>query len=214
MAIYSLQPGENVPVHLSGKYMLFRSVTGGAVALSDPDAGIAQTPMAAGDTAELPSSKQVTLTCTSETAVTVDVQSAPFRIVSNNGAMTISGGQIDRIKESIKVDAQATVEDGSMTSLSPDTVASFPDVVIQAGQKARLMNASADRRRTVVIQNISASFCPVRVGAGIVGAGVGVYLGGELDAPASMELNTTGELWAYNDGATPATLTVQGVSRA
>lgn len=208
-----LQPGEIRPLALQGRFLICRRVEG-KITVSDPDNGIGETLLRQSDIAEFASSQRVYVKNTGAAAAVVELQSTAIPIrTSDGGAVMIAGGSIDRIRDSIQVTASATVENGTVTSLSVNQLGQSADIVINPGQTVTLLAANPTaKRRIVFLQNISASYTALRIGAAPT-ASAGLLLPGAIDAIGSLEMDTTGEIKAHNAGSTAATVAVMWGAR-
>ncbi len=209
MARFNLTPGQSQNIPLSGRFLVARQVSG-TVVCDDPTTQLPEFGFRQGDNIEFPATvRSVRITNRGGGAAVVDVESSPVRIFGNDGgAVTVTGGELQRIVEPINVTATATVADGSMTNLSQNAVDDAPDVAVPAGQKVQVIAASADKRRTVIIQNISATETECRVGGSNVAAGRGALFTGSKAAPASLEFDTTGAVFVFNNSAQAALISV------
>lgn len=209
MAVINLAVGQSANIPLSGRYLVARRVSG-TVVCDDPTTQLPEFGFRQGDNIEFPNTvRSVRVTNKGNAAAVVDVESSPVRIFGNDGgAVTVTGGELQRIVEPISVTASATVEDGTMTSQSTNVVDDAADMAIPAGQKVQVIAASADKRRTVIIQNISATETECRVGGSNVAAGRGALFTGSKAAPASLEFDTTGALFVFNNSAQAALISV------
>jgi hypothetical protein len=205
---FTLQPNEIRQVPLSGRYLVARTITGNIV-ISDPTLGLPEFTIKQSDNVEFEQSRSVTVRNAGAAVATVELQSSPVKIFSNDGgSVKISGGSIDSILTPISVTAEATVENGTVTSQSPNVNSQSNDVVVAAGATVTVLVANgAVNRRVVIVQNISAAFTQVRVSASPA-VNRGALLAGSIDAISSLEIETVAEIKAYNASATPATLTV------
>ena len=208
-----LQPGEKQALSLQGKYLLARKIQG-KIVISDPAQQMSDTEIKQSDIFELPNSKLIYVKNISATAAEIELQSSTVKIISNDGgSVIISGGSIDSIIEPIAVTAEATVENGTVTNQSPDTVSQALDITIAAGATVTLLAASpTDKRRVCLFQNISDATTVLRVG-GAPTATAGALLAGSIDAIATMEIDTIGEIKAHNASATAAKVSVMWSKR-
>lgn len=144
-----------------------------------------------------------------ETAITLELQASQLQIAAAGGnAVTVANKIIvDRIEQGVSVTADATVENGTVTTQSPDTLTDVQDIKILPGQSAIIAASSSAKKRVIIAQNISAEFTAVRIGKA-PSASQGLYLGGSLNAPSSLELESLDMLRAFNAGTTEATISV------
>lgn len=209
MSVLNLSPGQSANIPLSGRYLVARRVSG-TVVCDDPTTQLPEFGFRQGDNIEFPNTvRSVRVTNKGTIAAVVDVESSPVRIFGNDGgAVTVTGGELQRIVEPINVTATATVADGNMTSLSQNAVDDALDVAVPAGQKVQVIGASVDKRRTVILQNISATETECRIGGANVAAGRGALFTGSKAAPASLEFDTVGAVFVFNNSAQAATISV------
>ncbi len=205
---FTLQPNEIRQFPLSGRYLVARTIIG-SVVISDPTLGLPEFTIKQSDNVEFEQSRSVTVRNAGATVATVELQSSPVKIFSNDGgSVKISGGSIDSILTPIAVTAEATVENGTMTSLSPDTNSQSNDIVIAPGATATILAAiPAAKRRVAIVQNISAAETTLRIG-GAPTVSSGALLKGSIDGIASLEIDNVGEIKAYNASGSAATVSV------
>ncbi|MBN7820528.1 hypothetical protein [Bowmanella yangjiangensis] len=203
-----LQPGEIQPFNLSGKYLICRRVEGHIV-ISNPDIGLPETRIKQADVVTLEAVRLIYVKNLDSAPVTLDLQSTTIPIASSDGgAVTISGGSIDSIRDAIQVTAQATVENGTMTSQSPNAVSDAIDISVAAGAKVQILGSTTKARRVVTLQNISTEPTTLRVGGATVAANRGAILRGSIDSIASAEVETVGAVYVHNTSLVAATVSV------
>ena len=205
---FTLQPNEIRQVPLSGRYLVARTIIG-TVVVSDPTIGLPEFIIKQSDNVEFPESRSVTVRNDGATVATVELQSSPVKIFSNDGgSVKISGGSIDSINEAINVNATAVVENGTVISLSPDYIAQVTDKTLAAGATVSLLSASpAAKRRVVIIQNISDVPTILRVGES-PNATAGAVLFGSINGISTLEIETTAQINAHNTSANPAKVAI------
>lgn len=204
-----LQAGEIRPLGLTGKFLVCRRIEG-EILISNPDKGLAETRIYQADTPILQDFNMIYVKNNNATESTITLQSTSIPIqVSDGGSVSISGGSIDSIIEPISVTAQATVENGTVTNLSHLTLEDAADLTINAGATVTVLAAdNAASKRTVLVQNISATETQLRVGGATVAAGRGAIIKGSIDAIASYENNILGAVKVHNESATAAKITL------
>lgn len=209
MAVFNLNPGQSANIPLSGRYLVARRVSG-TVFCDDPVTQLPEFSLRQGDNVELTDNvRSVRITNKGNVAAVVDAESSPVRIYGNDGgSVSIIGGQLDRISESINVTASATVNDGTVTSQSITTLGDVADITIPATSRVLVAAAVSSERRTVFIQNISATLTDLRVGGATVAANRGFLLSGRKAAPGAMELDCKGDVWIHNESASAALVSV------
>jgi hypothetical protein len=140
----------------------------------------------------------------------IKLQVSKQQIVTNNTKQVkIVGGNLDSILEPFEVTATATVENGTVTNLSHDTLEDKADMPIAAGATVVVLAANnAALRRVVSVQNISATETLLRVGSANVAAGRGSIIKGSIDAIASWDLDCVGDVRIHNESAQAALVTV------
>lgn len=149
---------------------------------------------------------------TDEEDIELLASAVPFAAGVDASRIALSGGEIDRIKEPIQVTASATVENGTVHVISGANLAISDDVTINAGQAKRLSGLNSERK-ALLVQVISSSRTQLRLGDSSVSQGRGIVLAGSISAPGSMPVETSGELWAFNESSEPATISVMEVAK-
>lgn len=149
--------------------------------------------------------------------IEIEFEVSPIKVYSSGkGAVTVVNDVVvQRINESIQVEAQATVEDGKMTIRDGSVALALDDVAVPANGAVKVMDANAGLLgRKVTLVNISQGYAKLRVGFdNTVSASKGLPLFGGVDSPASMQLNYTGAVFVYNDSDAPATIALSEVRR-
>lgn len=204
----TLAPFESRLYALSGAYLLARRIEGN-ILISDPNSGLPETEIRQADIVELKNQRQLTVKNNSATQAVIELQSStvPIRL-NDGGSVVIAGGSIDSIRDSITVSASATVENGTVTDLSCNSLSQSSDVTIEAGATVTVLAASpTDKKRIALIQNISAAQTVLRVGAA-PSATAGAVLIGSIDGVATLEINSIAEIKIHNASATPAKVAV------
>jgi len=209
MAAFNLQPGESRTIPLSGRYLVARRVSGNVVC-DDPNTQLPEFSFRQGDNIEFTQSvASVRVANRGTVEAVLDVESSPVRIYGNEGsAVSIIGGEITRIVEPIAVTAEATVQNGTVTSQSITTLGDAPDIAVAAGARVLVAAAVANERRTVFLQNISATNTNLRIGGATVAANRGFLLSGTKAAPGAMELDCKGDVYVWNESASAALVSV------
>lgn len=149
---------------------------------------------------------------TDEEDIELLASAVPFAAGVDASRIALSGGEIDRIKEPIQVTASATVENGTVHVISGANLVISDDVTINAGQAKRLSGLNSERK-ALLVQVISSSRTQLRLGDSSVSQGRGIVLAGSISAPGSMPVETSGELWAFNESSEPATISVMEVAK-
>lgn len=203
----TLKPNERRPIPSQGKYLVVRSAEKPFL-IQDPSNGLPETEVRAADNIELVNVKTLFAINPHDVAIAVDLHISAFPIRTNDGgSVTLAGGSIDRINESIQVTASATVENGTVHVISGATVTDWPDKTIPAGQSVKLADLNPNRK-ALLVQVISAQKTVLRIGGAHVAHNRGALLAGSSAAPAAMPVETAAELWAHNASDTPATVAV------
>ncbi|MBU3022879.1 hypothetical protein [Aestuariibacter sp. A3R04] len=128
---------------------------------------------------------------------------------SGSGSVSIENKPtIRRIEEAIQVNAAATVENGTVTAQSHDSLIDFDDITIPPGTKIKIIDAEAVNRRTVIMQVISSVTTRLRIGSNTVTAGRGLVLEGSTDAIASLEFEAITDIYAYNESPDDAVVSL------
>ena len=149
---------------------------------------------------------------TDEEDIELLASAVPFAAGVDASRIALSGGEIDRIREPIQVTASATVENGTVHVISGANLVISDDVTINAGQAKRLSGLNSERK-ALLVQVISSSRTQLRLGDSSVSQGRGIVLAGSISAPGSMPVETSGELWAFNESSEPATISVMEVAK-
>ncbi|AWL11932.1 hypothetical protein HMF8227_01457 [Saliniradius amylolyticus] len=208
MPIKTINPGQELPIKTSGRWLSVINATGQFV-VSAPEFG------------ELVGkvSRQYDLASVTEVAfknegtdpVEVEYEIANIPVTgSGTGVVTVENDVVvKRIQEGISVSATvSSIEDGKTRHIPANVIQQHPDVVIPAGQSKKLVDARDNTNRLVSVQNISGQMTMVRIGNSLVDGQGGLMLRGALDAPASTTVSNAAEIWAYNPDGQDATLTV------
>lgn len=203
----TLQPGERRPIPSQGKYLIVRSAEK-PFQIQDPASGMPETEVRAADNVELANVRTLYAINPHDVPVVIDVQVSAFPVRTNDGgSVTLAGGSIDRINESISVTASATVENGTMHVISGAAVTDHADKTINGSQKVKIAGLNPNRKG-LLIQVISDTKTVLRIGGASVAAGRGALVVGSMAAPGSMPVETAAELWAFNESTDPATVAV------
>jgi len=202
----TLKAGEVRPFPLAGRFLVCRFAQAGFY-ISAPDKGVQETPLQTSDTAILDGINTINLINKNATDLQIDIQSSRFKIESNSGgAVTINGGEIDRIKEAINVNATSTVENGSMKLINANQYQPIVNKTIPANSAVLIVAARAVKSRKVTLQSIGTlGLTKLRIGNdGTIDGTKGLLLQGDIDAPASAEINNESAVYIYNDSAVDA----------
>tara|TARA_Y100000782_G_C10173550_1_gene260905 strand:+ start:1535 stop:2185 length:651 start_codon:yes stop_codon:yes gene_type:complete len=130
---------------------------------------------------------------------------------SGKGLVAITNAvEVTRIQEAIQVNANATVENGKMALLPPNNFEGL-DVsksVISEGQTFEIFPARNEVARRAIIQLITESdtFSKIRIGTSALNVDNGVFLAGNLNAPAAFEFDTQTPVFVKNIGVGNVTL--------
>lgn len=128
------------------------------------------------------------------------------------GVVSVSNAiEVTRIRESIQVDANATVENGKMAILPANNFESIAPnkTVVAPGQTLEIFPARNAENRSVLIQLItdSPNFSAVRVGTSSANVATGVFMSGNKNAPASFNFeNIAAPIFVKNESAENVTL--------
>lgn len=207
MPIKTIESGKSLAVKTPGLYLSIISTTGQFIIESELFGELVGK---VGRQFKLPNVQEVSFRNPGPDAIDVEWEVANIEVFGNgSGAVSIENKPtIKRIEEPIQVTAEATVEDGTVTSQSPTTLGEVDDITVAAGAKVQVLAATAKDRRLVTLQNLSADMTLLRVGGATVAAGRGAILRGSLDAIASAELESVAAIYVFNESASPATVSV------
>jgi hypothetical protein len=205
----TLTPGQSVPMNLAGKYLICRKVQS-TILISSPDNGMGDTEVRQSDNINLEGFKSIFVKNDGAIDADIDLQSSMVPIaVNDGGSVVISGGSIDSIVEPIQVTASATVEDGTVTNLSHTSLEQSNDIAVPGNSTVTVLVAdNVSFKRTVNIQNISATETLLRVGGNAVAANQGAIIKGSMDAIASWESDNLGVIKVHNESASAAKVSI------
>ncbi|QYK03127.1 hypothetical protein [Shewanella psychrotolerans] len=206
--IITLQAGETRLFPTAGRYFNVIAASD-TFELSNSALGLAANQIKAGWIVDLEKYPSVDIENKHSYPITLELQSSQLKINAAGGeSVSISNKPIiQRIEESIRVDAQATVENGTVHVVLGASVADAQDITITAGQKVQVLAANPDRK-SALIQVLSATRTDLRIGSNAIQAGRGVFVSGSKSAPAVMPIESTGALYAFNESGDIATLSV------
>lgn len=144
--------------------------------------------------------------------ITLELESQPVKISAGGGESVFISNKpvIQRIEEAIQVNAQATVENGTVHIVPGTSINDVQDKTVNAGAKVQLLAANPNRK-SVLVQVISATRTDLRIGSSTVAAGRGVYVAGSKAAPGVMPIESTGAIYAFNESNETALLSVTEV---
>ncbi|MEZ7278679.1 hypothetical protein [Pseudoalteromonas sp. 68 DY56-GL68] len=162
---------------------------------------------------ELEEYRDVTFKNVSEHTVELEYEVSNIKVsTGGKGSVSISNAvEVTRIRESIQVDANATVENGKMALLPANNFESLASnkTVLAVGQTLEVFPARDAENRNVLIQVITdtPNFTAVRVGTSATNVGTGIFLSGNKNAPASREFeNMATSIFVKNESDEPVTL--------
>ena len=204
-----LQPGAELNIPTPGLWLSILAATGIFQVSSDEFSPLEGK---TGKKFHLEDITQVTLFNPNVDSIEVEYESANIRVESAGGGSVSVDNKVvvQRIEDPIVVNAQATVDNGTMTSQSHSSLTELPDVNIAANAKALVIPAAGNgvEKRTVIIQNISAAEQLLRVGGSTVAVNRGAKLLNKDGLIASVEFECLGEVHVYNDSGSQATVSV------
>jgi hypothetical protein len=162
---------------------------------------------------ELAEYREVTFKNESENLVELEYEVSNIKVhTGGKGSVAISNAvEVTRIRESIQVDANATVENGKMAMLPCNNFESIAanKTVLAVNQTLEVFPARNAENRNVLIQVITdtPNFTTVRVGTSTLNVDNGIFLSGNKDAPASKEFeNMAASIFVKNESDVPVTL--------
>lgn len=151
-----------------------------------------------------------------DSLLVVEYDSADIRIFGT-GSGTVNIGNklvVSEIEKSIQVTADATVENGKMSTIEANNWDTPLDVTLAPGETKLLFAPRDANNRLVSVQVISEQFTEVRLSSSnAIAANQGRRLRGKYTAPASAELSTITAVYARNNGITVATLQIDEAYR-
>ncbi|WP_405600461.1 MULTISPECIES: hypothetical protein [unclassified Pseudoalteromonas] len=156
--------------------------------------------------------KQVTFKNDTDEAIDFEYEISNIKVYAvGKGVVSVSNAiEVSRIRESIKVDANATVENGKMAMLPSNhfEALAVSKTHLPAGKTIAVFPARLAENRRAIIQVItdSANFTPVRIANSEDNTATGVYLSGNKNAPASFEFETQTAVFVKNDSDEDITL--------
>lgn len=201
--------GQKVPLHTDGDYLLLRAATGAIELSKNGGQGYG---MMVGETIETKTIDKLILNNVSGALNTVVFESVDFEVKSSgvSGVNVLNKPVIQKIEESINVNAQATVDNGTVHVIPAGSVSETPDTTINATTGKQLLAANA-ARKAVIFQVISATKTNVRFGGVNIAAGRGLMAAGSAAAPAVVVLECKGAIHAYNESASQAKISITEV---
>ena len=193
-----------------GRFLLLRSSTG-ALEIKAQNRDSYQ--MLVGESLQVDNDNNFIVKNLENSEIIAVFESVDYKVQSaGNAAVTVANKPIiQRIEEAIQVNAQATVENGTMHVIASTSLADLQDKTIAAKTKSLLIGANPNRK-AVLIQVISDEKTELRVGTSNVSSNRGIFVAGSKLSPAIIPIETTAELHAYNDhGTATATIAVTEV---
>lgn len=159
---------------------------------------------------------QVTFRNESSEQIEFEYEASNIKVYAvGKGVVSVSNAvEVTRIRESIQVDANATVENGKMAILPSNNFESIAQnkSVVAPGQTLEVFPARNAENRNVLIQLITdtgetGNFTAVRVGTSALNVDTGIFLSGNKNAPASKEFeNMAASIFVKNESDVPVTL--------
>lgn len=156
--------------------------------------------------------KQVTFKNDTSEQIEFEYEASNVKVYAvGKGVVSVSNAiEVSRIKEAIKVSANATVENGKMALLPSNNFESLAvnKTIVKAGKTIEILPARIAENRRAIIQVItdSDSFTPVRIANSKDNTATGVYLSGNKNAPATFEFETQTAVFVKNDSNEDVTL--------
>lgn len=211
--IIKLQAGESRLFPTAGRYLNVIAASDSFV-ISNSALGLSANAVKAGWIIDLDKYPSIDLENPTDKTLSIELQSSQLKINAAGGeSVSISNKPvIQRIEESINVTAQATVENGTVHVVPGTNLHADQDKTIGTGSKVKLLAANPNRK-SVLVQVISESRTRLRIGSSSVSAGRGVFIAGSITAPASMTIECSGDVYAFNESDETATVAVTEVSK-
>ncbi|MGI2932280.1 hypothetical protein [Vibrio fluvialis] len=189
----TIKPGDIFPFDVgnSGKYLLIRFTDHGVSLGSD---NFRSQGIQTGDAINVEAHSVMRFENGTEQTVSVDYQITDLKVATNATQNLV----IQRIIDPIQFEASVKVVDGlKVDVIAAASLNSLPDITIQPGETVKVTSNAANREK-VAIQVISESVTTLRVGGANVAVNVGALLVGSVNAPASMSVDTSGDVWVFN----------------
>ncbi|MDN3486869.1 hypothetical protein QL989_16140 [Pseudoalteromonas sp. APC 3224] len=205
----TLGAGQERPVITSGKYLSIINTNAPFIV----SGGFGELVGEVNRIFELEEYREVTFKNESENLVELEYEVSNIKVhTGGKGSVAISNAvEVTRIRESIQVDANATVENGKMAILPANNFESIAPnkTVLAVNQTLEVFPARNAENRNVLIQVItdSPNFTAVRVGTSAQNVNTGIFLAGNKNAPASKEFeNMAASIFVKNESGEPVTL--------
>ncbi|REL31080.1 hypothetical protein [Thalassotalea euphylliae] len=213
MPSFTLAAGEQRDVKSAGLYLSIVEASGKFIIKGD---GLGtELTGEVGRVLKLPNINNLTFENRGAVDIDIDYESANIEVSASGKGVVSVGNEpwIAGMRNAIKVDANATVENGKMAMLPASGYLPLPDLTIPAGQARKFANARVgSTNRAVIIQTITESNADIsRLRIGVSNttavAGKGIILLGDIDSLAGYEFETETEVWLYNESTEDATVT-------
>lgn len=208
----TLGAGQERPVITSGKYLSIVEANHPFIV----SGGFGELTGEVNRNFELEEYREVTFKNESENVVELFYEVSNIKVsTGGKGSVSISNAvEVTRIRESIQVDANATVENGKMAILPANNFESIAPnkTVLAVGQTLEVFPARNAENRNVLVQLITdtgetGNFTAVRVGTSALNVDTGIFLSGNKNAPASKEFeNMAASIFVKNESDEPVTL--------
>ena len=177
--------------------------------ISSKDEGLAKTVVKAGFSYDLGSYAFITLHNDDIEDLDVEFEVSNLKIVtgSNTGVSIVNNPSIQRIIEPISVSVNTTLENGTVHVVSASLLADKADITIAAGESKSVLLADAGRK-SALIQVISETRTPIRIGGVNVARNRGIYASGSKGNPAIIPIDCQGVVRIHNESEQVATVSV------
>lgn len=194
--------------HGASKYLNVFSASR-AFSISSKDENLEKTIVKAGYSYDLEGYRVITLHNDGQDDLDVEFEMSTLRVVtgSSAGVEIVNNPSIQRIIEPISVSVNTTLENGTVHVVSASLVVDKADISIEAGQYKDVLLANADRK-SALIQVISETRTPIRIGGVNVARNRGIYASGSIDNPAIIPIDCQGLVRIYNEGNVLAMISV------
>lgn len=202
MAIYTLSAYERKLIKVTSRFLNVLSV-GGALDIESPQFDLKPIRVKSGWQLDLNGINEVYLYNAENAENIVEAQDAGIPIsLGGGGGVTVENKPvIQRIEESIQVEAQATVDGGTVAIVARDVSNAITKKTIEPGQRLRIVDArnAIDRKITLQLITENTQRSKVYIGADqSISDDRGLVLFGNIDSIASMSISNQSAVWAYN----------------
>lgn len=180
-----------------------------AFSISSKDENLEKTIVKAGYSYDLEGYRVITLHNDGQDDLDVEFEMSTLRVVtgSSAGVEIVNNPSIQRIIEPISVSVNTTLENGTVHVVSASLLADKADITIAAGESKDVLLVDAGRK-SALIQVISETRTPIRIGGVNVARNRGIYASGSKGNPAIIPIDCQGVIRIYNESEQVATVSV------